>query len=86
MTRRSRSRTSLGSAFFARAQAPADKQEALGSLHEGNRSFDAGDYQGALSRYKQAYARVPSPKFMSSSKARVMICPVEIHEDNLVQP
>jgi hypothetical protein len=47
-----------------RAQAPADKQEALGLLHEGNRLFDGGDYQGALSRYKQAYARVPSPKLL----------------------
>jgi hypothetical protein len=46
------------------AQGQAERQEALGLLREGNRLFDTGDYQAALSRYKQAYARVPSPKVL----------------------
>jgi len=39
-----------------------DKVEALRALREGNRLFDAGDYQGALARYQNAYDRIPSPK------------------------
>jgi tetratricopeptide (TPR) repeat protein len=51
-------------ASTARAQTPAEKQEALGLLREGNRLFDAGDYAGALSRYQRAYAQVPNPKML----------------------
>lgn len=46
----------------ARAQSQAQRQRAVDLLREGNRLFEAGDYQGALARYQDAYALVPSPK------------------------
>ena len=49
-------------AAAARAETPRQRDQALALVREGNRLLDAGDAAGALARFRQAFALVPSPK------------------------
>jgi tetratricopeptide (TPR) repeat protein len=44
------------------ATAPGSKQEAEARVADADRLYDAGDYQGALERLRQAQALYPSPR------------------------
>ena len=46
------------------APTPADKQKATALLREGNALYKQGDYTGALEKFQDAYAAVPSPKLL----------------------
>jgi len=46
------------------APTPADKQKATALLREGNALYKTGDYTGALEKFQDAYAAVPSPKLL----------------------
>lgn len=56
-----------------------DRAEALRLLREGNRLFDEGSYQEALTRYQEAHARVHSTKllFNLAQAYRMLERPVE---------
>jgi len=51
-------------AHGARAADDADRRRATERLHQGAALFERGDYQGALDKFEQAYAIVPSANIL----------------------